>query len=111
MSRRTRTAFPSTDDVSLDPSPATGDEAVDNQYAHLVERASSFVREQGGAVSEEGLIGHVFGTMGTPDLWRPLLRRILGAGDELVLRPDGCWAVPGVAMTTSDSLLSEFVAV
>jgi DNA polymerase III subunit epsilon len=110
MSRRPRGFAPPTDEIPV-AMPAADGGAVDQHYAHLVERAAVFVREQGGAVSEEGLIGHVFGTMGTPDLWRPLLRTLLGASGELVLRPDGRWAVPGAIMEPSQSLLAEFVAV
>ena len=80
------------------------------RYAHLVQRATAYVRGAGGAVSEDALIVHVFGTMGTPSLWRPLLRRFLGDDGELVLRADGCWALPAAAGGDA-TLLSEFVAV
>src|SRR5688572_27279265 len=114
MSRRPRGPMVASDEdyaeLPSSPSPAGG-EAADQRYLHLVERAGLFIREQGGAVAEDVLIGHVFGTMGTPALWRPLLRTLLGVGDDLVLRADGCWAVRGVAIESSFSLLGEFVAV
>ncbi|HET7093715.1 MAG TPA: hypothetical protein VFI22_09565, partial [Thermomicrobiales bacterium] len=61
---------------------------------HLVERAEAFVRERGGAVPEDALVAYVFGGIGGPELWRPLLRSMLAEQDRIVLRADGCWAVP-----------------
>src|SRR5688500_3873398 len=81
------------------------------RYAHLGQRAAAFVRAAGGAVPEDALIVHVFGSMGTPALWRPLLRRFLGDDGDLTLRADGCWALPHVATSDDSSLLPEFAAV
>jgi DNA polymerase III subunit epsilon len=66
------------------------------RYDQLLERACEFIRTNGGAVHEDLLIRHVFGSSGRPDLWRSLLRQILGDCDELGLRADGYWtAVAG----------------
>jgi DNA polymerase III subunit epsilon len=61
------------------------------RYDQLLERACEFIRANGGAVHEDLLIRHVFGSSGRPDLWRSLLRQILGDCDELGLRADGYW--------------------
>jgi DNA polymerase III epsilon subunit family exonuclease len=87
------------------------DEDAGERYAHLAVRAAAFVRERGGAVHEDALIVHVFGTIGSPALWRPLLRRFLATDGELNLRPDGYWALPGAEAGGEAPLLAEFVAV
>jgi DNA polymerase III epsilon subunit family exonuclease len=62
-------------------------------YQQLQTRAVLFVRQEGGAVSEDALIRHVFGNGGNPALWRPLLRQILDQDSGLLLRADGYWAL------------------
>jgi hypothetical protein len=38
----------------------------------LSQRARDYVTSSGGAVHEDLLIGHIFGSSRTPDLWRAL---------------------------------------
>lgn len=83
------------------------------KYDFLTQRAIEFVRSNGGAVEQDKLITHVFGS-GSATLWQSLLRTILEADGSLVLRVDGWWAVPGaIAPPSSEQadLLGEFVAV
>ncbi|MEX2425682.1 MAG: exonuclease domain-containing protein [Thermomicrobiaceae bacterium] len=80
-----------------------------SRYDQLLERASAFVAGNGGAVHEDLLIRHVFGSSGSPDLWRSLLRQILEESEQLGLRGDGYWML-GDGDTTAESpysLLSE----
>jgi len=102
------------DDCQLDtPVSSTTDTAAgENRYAFLTLRALEFVRANGGTVEEEQLITHVFGS-GSPTLWQSLLRHVLNADGSLVLRADGCWALPGAITETptGDDLIGEFVAV
>jgi DNA polymerase-3 subunit epsilon len=101
------------DDCQLDePPPTPVARASDGRYAFLTQRAVAFVQSHGGAVEEPRLIAHVFGS-GSPALWQSLLRQVLEAEGDLVLRADGCWALP-VAQeddAKGDDLLGEFVAV
>lgn len=62
-------------------------------YQQLQARAILFVRREGGAVPEDALIRHVFGSDGNPVLWRPLLRQILDPDSGLLLRADGYWTL------------------
>ncbi len=80
-------------------------------YAHLAQRAELFVRERGGAAPEDALIAHVFGSTGSPALWRPLLRSLLAGAERLSLRADGYWMVPTERPVCSVTLLDEFVSV
>ena len=61
----------------------------DTPFAGLVERAEAFVVGHGGRASEDLLISHVFGSSGSPALWRPLLRDVLAKHENLTLRADG----------------------
>ncbi len=65
------------------------DQTVRNDQ--LLDRASAFVSSNGGAVHEDLLIRHVFGSAGQANLWRPLLRQLLSESRELGLRGDGYW--------------------
>lgn len=65
-------------------------------YDQLRQRAVLFVREHGGAVLEESLIAHVFGSSSNPALWRPLLRQVLAADEQISLRSDGYWSLPNL---------------
>lgn len=78
------------------------------RYDQLLDRASEFITSNGGAVHEDLLIRHVFGSTGKADLWRSLLRQILGESDELGLRGDGYWtlALNSEAPTPHESLLT-----
>jgi DNA polymerase-3 subunit epsilon len=102
------------DDCQLEtpvPSTPQGNDA-DSRYAFLTQRALEFVRFHGGAIEEDRLIAHVFGS-GGPSLWQSLLRQVLEADGTLVLRHDGCWALPGAVSGDANGhdLLGEFVAV
>ncbi|MEZ4565172.1 MAG: exonuclease domain-containing protein [Thermomicrobiales bacterium] len=77
-------------------------------FASLVERAEAFVVGHGGRASEDLLISHVFGTSGSPALWRPLLRSVLASHDNLTLRSDGSWFLAN-QHSDSTSPLDEFV--
>lgn len=79
-------------------------------YRELGQRAEEFVEASGGAVAEERLIGHVFGSGGDPALWRPLLRQILAGHSRLTLRADGFWALPR-ALVAPDRLPADYVVV
>ncbi|MGI9255298.1 MAG: 3'-5' exonuclease, partial [Thermomicrobiales bacterium] len=83
---------------------------VDDRYLHLERRAEEFLRARGGSVHEDQVIAHVFGSAGSPDLWRPLIRRFLSKSESLVLRADGCWAVSGLVSDDPSDLLGDFVA-
>jgi DNA polymerase III subunit epsilon len=79
------------------------------RYDKLLDRACEFIQDHGGAVHEDLLIRHVFGSSGRPDLWRSLLRQILSDAPDLGLRGDGYWTLARTS-SASDSgpgLLSE----
>ncbi|MBX6342654.1 MAG: 3'-5' exonuclease, partial [Thermomicrobiaceae bacterium] len=80
-------------------------------YDQLRHRAYLFVRDEGGAVAEERLIDHVFGSAGNPALWRPLLRQVLRDDERLTRRVDGYWALHGVATPDPDDLPRDYVVV
>src|SRR5687768_16592083 len=84
----------------------------EDRYGTLCQRALEFVLTKGGVVHEDLLISHVFGNSGTPALWRPLLRSVLGGDDRLMFRADGNWGIPSHAATDGAAtlLLDEFVA-
>lgn len=86
-------------------------EAQGDPYAGLRQRAYQFLRERDGAVPEEVLIEHVFGSSGNAALWRPLLRQVLGADDRLDLRADGYWALHGAAPSDGGLLPTDFVVI
>jgi DNA polymerase III epsilon subunit family exonuclease len=80
----------------------------DTPFAGLVERAEAFVVGHGGRASEDLLISHVFGSSGSPALWRPLLRDVLAKHENLTLRADGSWFLANQQVDTA-SPLEEFV--
>jgi DNA polymerase III epsilon subunit family exonuclease len=80
------------------------------RYVHLARRAEAYVRDQGGAVPEDALIGHVFGPAGSVTLWRPLLRQLLSDDEHLFLRADGRWTLSSTLEAPHGSPLAEFVA-
>jgi DNA polymerase-3 subunit epsilon len=87
--------------------PIDGREGVQG-YHHLALRAEAFISEQGGKATEDLLISHVFGSTGSPALWRPLLRDVLGRHDALTLRTDGAWLLANGASEDTESLLDRF---
>src|SRR5215218_7334785 len=55
---------------------AGGSANVSVGYPSLVEKVKAFLLARGGAADEDTLIRHVFGSAGSPDLWRSLLRQL-----------------------------------
>src|ERR671916_481570 len=84
---------------------ATGGGAFQN----LAQRAEAFITAQGGQASEDLLVSHVFGSAGSPALWRPLLREVLGQHDRLKFRGDGAWLLTDGFSQTEAGPLHEFV--
>jgi len=82
----------------------------DDYHLTLARRAESFVRERGGTVHEQELIGHVFGSAGSPRIWRPLLEQVLVHHERLLQRSDGCWVLLSEPAEAGPGLLPEFVA-
>ncbi|HUZ00876.1 MAG TPA: exonuclease domain-containing protein [Thermomicrobiaceae bacterium] len=80
-------------------------------YQQLQQRAYLYVREHAGAVAEEDLIGHVFGSSANVALWRPLLRQVMQTDGRVNLRSDGCWAVRGARPPVSSALPDSYVVV
>ena len=78
-------------------------------FHHLALRAEAFISEQGGRASEDLLISHVFGSTGSPSLWRPLLRDVLAKHDGLKLRGDGAWLLASQTAVHGLLPLREFV--
>jgi DNA polymerase III subunit epsilon len=92
----------------------TGVPEQTTRYDKLLDRASEFISSNGGAVHEDLLIRHVFGSSGRPDLWRPLLRQVLSESEQLGLRGDGYWTIATSSADgePSDSLLNvDFVVI
>jgi DNA polymerase III subunit epsilon len=79
------------------------------RYQQLVERACRFIDEHHGAVHEDLLVRHVFGSTASPELWRSLLRQVLGEAENLALRVDGYWSIIGTNGDdrSATSLVSE----
>ncbi len=76
---------------------AWGLDGVSGGYPSLVEKVRGFLLTQGGSTDEDTLIRHVFGSTGSPDLWRSLLRQLLASpgAEPLVERgADGRWCLP-----------------
>lgn len=87
-------------------------EQREERYNALCDRALEFVTSRGGIVPEEMLIAHVFGNNGSPALWRPLLRSVLGTDERLTFHANGEWAVAvhDAEIPFGTALLDEFVA-
>ncbi len=67
-------------------------------YPSLREKVKAFLLARGGAVDEDALIGHVFGSAGSPALWRSLLKQLLVApeGEPIFEQlADGSWQLAG----------------
>src|SRR5215216_407216 len=78
-------------------------------FQNLAQRAEAFITAQGGQASEDLLVSHVFGSAGSPALWRPLLREVLGRHDRLKLRGDGAWFLADRGPQSGTGPLEEFV--
>ena len=96
---------------STEDDPISGVDASGAPFLHLAQRAEAFVTEQGGRASEDLLISHVFGSTGSPELWRPLLRSVLGQHEGLKLRGDGAWLLANTPPQSGAGPLDEFVVV
>jgi DNA polymerase-3 subunit epsilon len=59
----------------------------------LSQRARDFVAASGGAVHEDLLIGHIFGSGRSPDLWRALFYAVMRETPELRKRGDREWVL------------------
>lgn len=81
------------------------------RYTALCDRAVSFVEDQGGMVNEDILIDHVFGSSGSPSIWRPLLRTVLDPDERVIFRANGEWFIPQTEVADSNQLLlGDFIA-
>lgn len=91
---------------------ADSPEQREERYNALCDRALEFVMSKGGIVPEDMLITHVFGSSGSPALWRPLLRDILVHDERLVFHANGEWAMlrDEAELLFDETLLDEFVA-
>jgi DNA polymerase III epsilon subunit family exonuclease len=89
--------------------PTAGSLGGGEPFLHLAQRAESFIAEQGGSASEDLLISHVFGSAGTPSLWRPLLQNVLGRHEGLQRRADGAWLLANLMSDSGESPLERFV--
>ena len=89
--------------------PGTTENGNGTPFLHLAVRAEEFIAEHGGAASEDLLIAHVFGSSGSPLLWRPLLRDVLSRNENLKFRADGSWLLANQATAEPDGFLDEFV--
>jgi DNA polymerase III epsilon subunit family exonuclease len=96
-------------DATVDSAPPAASLGAGEPFLHLAQRAESFIAEQGGAASEDLLISHVFGSAGTPSLWRPLLQTVLGQHDGLRRRADGAWLLADLVSDANESPLDRFV--
>src|SRR3954467_11701014 len=83
--------------------------AAGGAFQNLAQRAEAFITAQGGQASEDLLVSHVFGSAGSPALWRPLLREVLGQHDRLKFRGDGAWLLADKLSQTGAGPLHEFV--
>ncbi len=75
----------------------------------LSQRARDFVLASGGAVHEDLLIGHIFGSTRSPELWRALFLAVMRDTPELRVRGDREWVLAGSAPEI-DIAYPDFVA-
>ncbi len=75
----------------------------------LSQRARDFVTASGGTVHEDLLIGHIFGSTRTPDLWRALFYAVMRETPELRVRGDREWVLAAGAPEI-DIQFPDFVA-
>ena len=85
--------------------------SLEHSYDALSSRALAFIEERGGSVHEDVLVRHVFGSSGSPAIWKPLLRGVLApVADSLVLVNDH-WTTIQEATASASSILRDFIAV
>jgi DNA polymerase III epsilon subunit family exonuclease len=75
----------------------------------LSQRAREFVSASGGAVHEDLLIGHIFGSTRTPELWRALFYAVMRETPELRVRGEREWVLADAAPLI-DVAYPDFVA-
>jgi DNA polymerase III epsilon subunit family exonuclease len=75
----------------------------------LSQRARDFVDASGGAVHEDLLIGHIFGSTRTPELWRALFYAVMRETPELRVRGEREWVLSDSAPQL-DIAFPDFVA-
>ncbi|MDQ3779453.1 MAG: exonuclease domain-containing protein, partial [Chloroflexota bacterium] len=97
------------DAVPRMPPPEVVDASV-QPYIHLVERATTFLADCGGRAHEDALVSHVFGTAGSPMLWRPLLNTMFQRETDIVLRAGGFWCLRSAHAESTTLLVADFVA-
>jgi DNA polymerase III subunit epsilon len=77
------------------------------KYPGLIERALECIEQHRGAIDEDALIAHVFGSSSSAALWRSLLRSVLADHPRVSLRPDGVWTTG--RRHDDDTFQSEFI--
>lgn len=75
----------------------------------LSQRARDFVSASGGMAHEDLLIGHIFGSMRTPELWRSLFYAVMRETPELRVRGEREWVLSDGAPAV-DAQYPDFVA-
>lgn len=75
----------------------------------LSQRARDFVTDSGGKVHEDVLIGHIFGSTRSPELWRSLFYAVMRDTPELRVRGDREW-VAATEAPEVDIDFPDFVA-
>lgn len=90
----------------------TGDRANSDtpRYEFLAQRATEFLRENGGRAREDDLVRHVFGGSSSPNLWSSLLRSALAGEESLKLLGESLWTIEGMYEPATGSVLKDFVA-
>jgi DNA polymerase III subunit epsilon len=83
----------------------------DGRYSTLADRAAEFVQHRGGAVHEDELIAHVFGSGSPPSLWRTLLHTVLNEHPQIKLFPDGYWRHASALLDTTIGEGFDFVSI
>ena len=84
---------------------------VDTRYDALTDRALAYIREHGGSVREDQLVGHVFGSSGSPAIWKPLLRGILSGEAETVVLINDHWSLIRETTVSGATILRDFIAI
>ena len=91
--------------------PAMEANPVDTRYDALTDRALAYIREHGGSVPEDQLVRHVFGSAGSPAIWKPLLRGILASESEKVLLINDHWSLIRESTVAGATILRDFIAI
>jgi DNA polymerase III epsilon subunit family exonuclease len=84
---------------------------VDSRYDALTDRALGYIRDNGGSVHEDQLVRHVFGSSGSPAIWRPLLRGVLASEVEQVVLINDHWSLIRAETVAGATILRDFIAI